>query len=89
VRSVVSPDGDSTPVERRTDAVAKRVDLFYGGRLYSIGGREIEDVRAEIADALARGHGWLTVNDGEGVAQATELLISAGVDVTLAAIPND
>ncbi|SDQ75659.1 hypothetical protein [Microbacterium sp. cf332] len=69
--------------------MAKRVDLFYGGRLYSIGGREIEDIRAEIAAALASGHGWLTVNDGEGVAQTTDLLISSGVDVTLAAIPGD
>ncbi|MFS0712805.1 hypothetical protein ABC195_02900 [Microbacterium sp. 2P01SA-2] len=69
--------------------MAKRVDVFYGGRPYSIGGRDIDDIRAEIAAALALGHGWLTVNDGEGVAQTTDLLITPGVDVTLADIPGD
>ncbi|QLD11385.1 hypothetical protein [Microbacterium oleivorans] len=69
--------------------MAKRVDVFYGGRLYSVGGRDIDDIRAEIGDALVRGHGWLTVNDGEGVAQSTELLITPGVDITLAALPGD
>ncbi len=69
--------------------MAKRVDVFYGGRLYSVGGRDLDDLRAEIAQALAAGHGWLTVNDGEGIAQSTELLITPGVDVTLAALPSD
>ncbi|MDD7930616.1 hypothetical protein [Microbacterium thalli] len=68
--------------------MAKRIDVFYGGRAYTIGGRDLEDVRAEIADALESGHGWLSVNDGEGVAQGTELLITHGVDVTLAALPE-
>lgn len=69
--------------------MAKRIDVFYGGRPYSIGGRTIEEVRAEIAAHLTDGHGWLDVNDGEGVARETALLITAGVDLTLAAIPGD
>lgn len=69
--------------------MAKRVDVFYGGRLYTVGGRDLDELRAEIGAALANGHGWLTVNDGEGVAQATELLITPGVDITLAALPAD
>lgn len=69
--------------------MAKRIDLFYGGRPYSIGGRTIEDVRAEISAYLAAGEGWLTVNDGEGVARPTDLLVTPGVDLTLAVIPGD
>lgn len=69
--------------------MAKRIDVFYGGRLYTIGGRDIGEVRDEISGHLARGHGWLPVNDGEGVAQSTELLITPGVDLTLAVIAGD
>lgn len=69
--------------------MAKRIDVHYGGRLYTIGGRDIDAVRDEITTAIATGHGWLPVNDGEGVARPTELLITPGVDVSLAEIPGD
>ena len=69
--------------------MAKRIDIHYGGRLYTIGNREVDDVRAEIARALTAGSGWLDVNDGEGVARPTSLLVTPGVDLTLAEIPGD
>ncbi|KAA9084936.1 hypothetical protein [Microbacterium radiodurans] len=69
--------------------MAKRIDVFYGGRLYTIGGRPVDEVQDEIAGYLAAGYGWLAVNDGEGIAQSTDLLVTPGVDITLAVIAGD
>ncbi len=69
--------------------MAKRIDVHYGSRMYTIADRELADVRREITDAVLRGSGWLLVNDGEGVAQPTELLLTPGVDISLAAIPDE
>ena len=44
----------------------KRIDIYYGGDHYSVGGRRIEDLRAEIEAGLKAGTYWLEVNDGEG-----------------------
>ena len=45
----------------------KRIDIIYGGEHYSVGGRDLESLRAEIEEQLASGGvGWITVNDGEG-----------------------
>ena len=33
----------------------KRIDIEYGGRLYSIGGRELVDVLKEVEDGVASG----------------------------------
>jgi hypothetical protein len=66
----------------------KRIDLVYGGRDYSVSGRELADLQQEIASALATsGGGWLRVNVGEGAPRTTYLLISPGVPLSL--IPID
>jgi hypothetical protein len=33
----------------------KRIDIYYGGEHYSVGGRELADVQADIAAGLAVG----------------------------------
>ena len=62
----------------------KRIDIDYGGNHYSIGGRELVDVQAEIAAAM-RGDGtaWLQVNSGEGRARPAYLAISQGTAIAL------
>jgi hypothetical protein len=65
----------------------KRVNIRYDGADYSIGGRDIDDVQAEIDAGLAGGEtAWLTVNSGEGRFQSARLLIAPGVHVTLIGI---
>lgn len=67
----------------------KRIDIYYGGEHYSVGGRDVEEVRQEIADGLASGPRWLEVNDGEGEARTAYLLLSAGVPVAVVPIPDE
>ena len=43
----------------------KRIDIVYGGELYSVGGREFEDVRQEVLDGMLSAPQWLRVNDGD------------------------
>lgn len=66
----------------------KRIDVHYGGEQYSIGEETYEEIAGQIADALAAGHGWITVNDGEGAPRPAHLLISPGVPIALIPIPD-
>lgn len=66
----------------------KRIDLHYGGSLYSVGGRSLEEVQREIERAAASG-GWLRVNDGEGARRDAYLWVCAGVPIALVPIPAD
>ena len=66
----------------------KRIDLHYGGHLYSVGGREIADLQAEIASHNDTG-GWLVVNDGEGARRDSYLWIAPGIPIALIPIPED
>ena len=62
----------------------KRIDVEYGGSHYSIGGRDLDDVQAEIAAAMnADGVAWLQVNSGEGRARPAYLAISRGSAIAL------
>ena len=47
-----------------TGVVMKRIDIYYGGDHYSVGGRRLEDLRQEVEAGLAGGVHWLQVNDG-------------------------
>jgi len=66
----------------------KRIDLHYAGHSYSLGGRELADVQAEIA-AYRTGGGWLLVNDGEGARRDAYLWIDGAVPVALVPIPDE
>jgi hypothetical protein len=67
----------------------KRIDIYYGGEHYSIGGREVDEVSHEIVEGIASAPGWLEVNDGEGDARTAYLLLSPGVPLALVPIPDD
>ncbi|WP_127819146.1 hypothetical protein [Microbacterium sp. CPCC 204701] len=67
----------------------KRIDIYYGGEHYSVGGRDLGDVAQEIVDGIASGPRWLEVNDGEGEARTAFLLLSAGVPVAVVPIPDE
>lgn len=66
----------------------KRIDVHYAGRLYSIGGRDFDEVRQEVADAQARG-GWILVNDGEGTRRDAYIWLSGGTPISLVPIPSE
>ena len=67
----------------------KRIDIVYGGQLYSVGGRDPQEVLDEIAEGVKRGAHWLRVNDGEGLRRDALLLITAGVPIAVIPIPGD
>ncbi len=63
----------------------KRVEIVYDGIEYSIGGRDIADVRAEIDRAVRAGQPyWLTAFRGEGKPQQVSLLVAPGTAISLA-----
>jgi hypothetical protein len=65
----------------------KRVDIKYDGGEYSIGGRHIDDVQAEIDAGLTSAQpAWLTVNYGEGRIQIARLLITPGAAFSMIGI---
>jgi hypothetical protein len=68
----------------------KRIDIAYGGQSYSVGNRDIDDLRAEIVAGLGEPDGyWLEVNAGEGQLRPTFLLLTAGAPLALTPIPGD
>jgi hypothetical protein len=67
----------------------KRIDIYYGGRHYSVGGRALADLRAEIDQILSRGSGWIEVNYGEGSMAPAQLLIAPGVGIALLPVAGD
>lgn len=66
----------------------KRIDIYYGGDQYSVGGRELEALQREIATGLASGVHWLEVNQGEGRRRQAFLLLTAGVPLSIVPIPD-
>jgi hypothetical protein len=67
----------------------KRIDIVYGGELYSVGGREFEEVRQEVVEGVTAGPQWLRVNDGEGMRREAFLLLMPGVPIALIPVPAD
>jgi hypothetical protein len=62
------------------------VRIHHGGREYVIVDRDVDELRAQIADGLASGQPyWLPVKFGEGRPSDGVLLITAGVDLALVA----
>jgi hypothetical protein len=68
----------------------KRIQLYYDGVRYTVGGKDFDDLKREIESALASGapH-WLKVNHGEGTLRETEILIAPGVGIGLMPIEPD
>jgi hypothetical protein len=66
----------------------KRIDVHYAGHLYSIGGREFDDVRREVSEAQDSG-AWMVVNDGEGSRRDAYIWLSGGTPIALIPIPSD
>jgi hypothetical protein len=61
-----------------------RIDIVYGGKPYSLGGRSVESIQVEIDVAIAAGLPyWLRVNSGEGRFEDAYLLIAPGISVAL------
>ena len=68
-----------------------RIDINYGGKHYSLGDRNLDQVKSEIEAILESNRpGWLSVNHGSGSLRAAHLLITAGVHFALVPVelPN-
>jgi hypothetical protein len=62
----------------------KRIEILYDGNQYSVGGRELEELQATIAEGIAGGAPfWLEVNFGEGRPQRALLMITAATSLAL------
>lgn len=67
----------------------KRINIRYGSEQYSVAGRDLDDLQAEIAAGIDSGRTfWLEVNDGSGVAQAAMLALTPGTAISLTPIPE-
>ncbi|MFJ6653952.1 hypothetical protein ACIQLJ_14265 [Microbacterium sp. NPDC091313] len=68
----------------------KRIDIRYGGEPYSISDRDIDDLRAEIAERIAESPEgfWMQVNHGEGQPRPTFLLVTKHTSLALTPIPD-
>ena len=68
----------------------KRIDISYGGEHYSIAGRDLDDVKGEIATAFDSGATyWLEVNSGEGRIRPSVLAITPGTPIALTPAHED
>lgn len=67
----------------------KRIDIAYGGQAYSVGNRDIDELREEILARASEPPYWLEVNSGEGEPRPTYLLIAPGSPLALTPIPGD
>ena len=66
----------------------KRIDIRYGGDVYSVGGRDLEELRQEILTGLDSGKYWLTSTTARGCGGTPQLLITPGVPICLIPIPS-
>jgi hypothetical protein len=65
------------------------VEVFYGGRYFTIAHRTIDDVQAEISGILMSGEpGWIKAYDGHGRTAPTHLLVTAGAPLSLVQTPE-
>jgi hypothetical protein len=61
-----------------------RIDVVYGGRPYTVGGRTLESLQDVIAQAAASGAPyWLKVRAGEGRVEDAFLLIAPGIPIAV------
>jgi hypothetical protein len=68
----------------------KRINILYGGKQYSISGRDVDEVKEEIRSAIGAGEpSWLEVNVGEGKFKRASILLSTGTDIAVIGINPD
>lgn len=67
-----------------------RIDIVYGGKPYSLGGRSLASIQDEISVALSSGVPyWIHVNSGEGRYEDAYLLIAPGIPLAMVNVkPN-
>jgi hypothetical protein len=67
-----------------------RIDIVYGGKPYSLGGRSVASIQDEIGAAIAAGVPyWIKVNNGEGRYEDAYLLIAPGIPLAMVNVkPN-
>jgi hypothetical protein len=63
----------------------KRIEIFYGGEIYTVGATDYDELRGRITGAVLAGHGWLRVNHGSGSAATADLLVTPGVPIAILA----
>lgn len=66
----------------------RRIDLHYGRHAYSVGGRDVVELQAEINSYFDKG-GWLLVNDGEGSRRDAYLWLTRGSSIAVNPIPDE
>lgn len=68
----------------------RRIDIVYGGQPYSVGNRDLDELKEQILMGTQDGGAfWLEVNSGEGEPRATCLLITAHTEVALTPVPAE
>jgi hypothetical protein len=64
-----------------------RIDINYCGKHYSVGDRNLEQIKKEVESIITAGSpGWMQVNSGSGSLRTAHLLITAGVPLVLVPI---
>ena len=64
-----------------------RIDINYGGKHYSVGDRNLDQIKREVEAIISSGSpGWMRVNSGSGSLRAAHLLITTGVPFVLVPI---
>lgn len=66
----------------------KRIDIHYGGQMYSVGGRDFAELQQEISAGIASGLSWLVVNEGDGDPREAHLLLTPGCSIALVPVPD-
>lgn len=68
----------------------KRINIQYGGERYSVGNRDLDELKAEIAAGLRdNAVYWLEVNEGDGVVAPAFLALSAGTSLALSPVLDE
>lgn len=68
--------------------MTKRIDIHYGGQVYSVGDKSLGDLEREITEGIASGSHWMLVNDGEGQRRDAHLLLTPGAPIVLIPVPE-
>jgi hypothetical protein len=68
----------------------KRINILYGGKQYSISGRDVDEVKEEIRRAVESAvPTWYEVNIGEGKFKRADILLTSGIDIAVVGIDPD